>query len=1051
MSLRKRRFIGELTKKDLGKKLVAGGIIIGILLAAWMLLPGLIDFLVGGSRGNYNTHYPLPTVHQDYNRTAIQYDCPYEINLPSWLTDPDMINDPRFQELAEQIFEWLRDNLDPQNLDIQGDFSGFDATSFNIALFYINDVGGGVGLPAGYPEAMRQNTYDTIDADGTGWSKSSTVLLPVDDPGSEFIASPASSFREVTFIMNPGRTETINLRIPVFPYTPKYVDDSMRYVGSSGSYSIADDGVLYNDTYEGLEARAYGLPSYTESTNFTYRIVNDWNMQSWREANYKSGIVPYNSLAPGPSIPYTPYARYLQIPGVGSSRDLAPYLNTHPRFTDAYNYLHTTLGLDKASDPTHAILQAIVTYLYANYDVFTSFPERPGDGQDMIEWFLSRPKTLYPDAGGTSYDFAAAFTMLARAFDIPARIATGYYDWDGDGIVTLANVYAWSEAWIPEPADDDSAWINYEFLPQFNSTIILEDLLSNMTEFIWIDNPADGEIRLTQANIPLNIRMHSNVTITDVTYSVDGGANQSVSGLLLPIPGFAGAYFLNTTFNVGSAGAHTIQAFMHTTSGTVPSQVHTFIVNQETGYFVSVDSPANNSQQASPNFILDYTAVNGSAITNVSFSVYYVNNGTPAILHAPISPLPSQAWAFTLAANGTFSLSITVITELGIFTSQGTLGSVIFMHNPTDLFPDAWFYPTSPTVQQYQPLLFVHSGSDGDAPATYQWNFGDGTANATMENPVHYYSAPGTYSVTLTVTDADGDVDTVTRPLVVTVIPYTAPDPVVVVNATHILPGQSVWFNHTGDPGVPPPTRSWIFGDGFTAGNFSTVVHQYTSLGTYTAIFSITDGNLVTRTYQIDIIVSYDLYPTADFTVNGTVSPQTIMAGDSILFAHVGSEGNASATYQWNFGDGSPNATTKTVLHQYTVAGSHTVTLTVTDSDGDVAVNRWTGCINVNVINTTLTVDFTPKSVEIFQNITISGNLRFLNGTGIGGQPVSLRIEYWLGATLQGYNTTVVTTASGTGFYQASIQVLLSSDIIRVIANFAGTPVLLASTAQVIG
>ncbi|MEX2683577.1 MAG: PKD domain-containing protein [Candidatus Sigynarchaeota archaeon] len=1045
MSLRKRGFIGQLTKKDLGKKLVAGGIMISILLAIWMFIPGLIDLLVGGSRGNYNTHHPLPLDHEDYDQDPIQYYCPVNVNIPSWLFDPQN------QALLEQLLEMLRDNIDPQNLDIEGDFSGFDPTNFNIALFYINDVGGGVGFPAGYPEAMRQNTYDTMAADGTAWSKSSTVLLPVDYSRSDFLANQGtSSYREVTFIMNAGSTQTINLRIPVFPYTPKYVDNSMRYVGSSGTYDIEDDEVLYNDAYGGLEVRAYGLPSYTAPTNFTYRIVNDWNMPSWREANYKGGIFPYNSLAPGPSIPYSPYAIYLQIPGVGSSRDLAPYLNTHPRFTAAYDYLHATLGLDKASDPAHEILQAIEAYLYANYDVFTTFPERPGTGQDMVEWFLSRPKTTHPNASGTPYDFATAFTMLARAFDIPARIATGYLDWDGDGIVTLANVYAWAEAWIPEPDPADSAWINFEFLPRFNSTQILEDLLGNMTEFIWIDNPADGEIRFSQANIPLNIRMHSNVTITDVTYSVDGGANQSIFGLLLPIPGYPGGYFLNTTFNVGSAGAHTVQAFMHTTGGTVPSQVHTFIVNQETGYFVSVDSPANNSQQASPNFILDYTAVNGSAITSVSFSVYYINNGTPAILDAPIPPLPSQAWNFTLAANGTFSLSITVITELGLFTSQGTLGSIIFMHNPPDLFPDAWFYPISPTVPQYQPLQFIHAGSNGDLPATYQWYFGDGTPNATMEHPVHYYSAPGTYNVTLTVTDADGDVDTVTRPFVVTVTPYTAPDPVVVVNATHIQPGQSVWFNHTGNPGVPPPTRSWVFGDGFTAGNVSTVVHQYTTIGTYTAIFSITDGNGVTSTYPIEIVVSNDLYPTAEFTVNGTFSPMTISPGQSIQFVHVGSEGNASATYQWNFGDGTPNATGKSVLHQYTVAGSHTVTLTVTDVDGDVAVNRWTGCINVNVVNTTITVDFTPKSVEIFQNITISGNLRYLNGTGISGQPISIRIEYWLGATLQGYDT-LMTATNSTGGYQASRQVLLSSDFIRVIATFAGTVVLLPSTAQVIG
>ncbi len=46
----------------------------------------------------------------------------------------------------------------------------------------------------------------------------------------------------------------------------------------------------------------------------------------------------------------------------------------------------------------------------------------------------------------------------------------------------------------------------------------------------------------------------------------------------------------------------------------------------------------------------------------------------------------------------------------------------------------------------------------GDAPCTYQWNFGDGTENSTQANSTHTFWWPGNYTVTLTVTDFDGDV-----------------------------------------------------------------------------------------------------------------------------------------------------------------------------------------------------------------------------------------------------------------------------------------------------
>lgn len=43
------------------------------------------------------------------------------------------------------------------------------------------------------------------------------------------------------------------------------------------------------------------------------------------------------------------------------------------------------------------------------------------------------------------------------------------------------------------------------------------------------------------------------------------------------------------------------------------------------------------------------------------------------------------------------------------------------------------------------------------------WNFGDGTAASTEENPLHAYAAIGTYTVTLTATGSDGTTDVTTQ------------------------------------------------------------------------------------------------------------------------------------------------------------------------------------------------------------------------------------------------------------------------------------------------
>ncbi|MBI2147540.1 PKD domain-containing protein, partial [Candidatus Woesearchaeota archaeon] len=49
----------------------------------------------------------------------------------------------------------------------------------------------------------------------------------------------------------------------------------------------------------------------------------------------------------------------------------------------------------------------------------------------------------------------------------------------------------------------------------------------------------------------------------------------------------------------------------------------------------------------------------------------------------------------------------------------------------------------------------------GDSPFTFDWDFGDGTAHSGEEDVSHVFTAPGTYVVTLIVTNADGDATTV--------------------------------------------------------------------------------------------------------------------------------------------------------------------------------------------------------------------------------------------------------------------------------------------------
>jgi PKD repeat protein len=61
------------------------------------------------------------------------------------------------------------------------------------------------------------------------------------------------------------------------------------------------------------------------------------------------------------------------------------------------------------------------------------------------------------------------------------------------------------------------------------------------------------------------------------------------------------------------------------------------------------------------------------------------------------------------------------------------------------------------------------------SPTSWNWNFGDG-ANSTQQNSEHTYSTEGNYTVNLTVSKADGVIDTKTSEINVQSAPHTTPD-----------------------------------------------------------------------------------------------------------------------------------------------------------------------------------------------------------------------------------------------------------------------------------
>ncbi|WP_336515869.1 PKD domain-containing protein [Pollutibacter soli] len=111
------------------------------------------------------------------------------------------------------------------------------------------------------------------------------------------------------------------------------------------------------------------------------------------------------------------------------------------------------------------------------------------------------------------------------------------------------------------------------------------------------------------------------------------------------------------------------------------------------------------------------------------------------------------------------------------------------------------------------------------------WNFGDGQTS-TDQHPVHYYSLPGQYTVTLTATTEFGCSETITKPayIIVNRNPVTG----ITSSVDSICVNNTITFNGiVVQPDTLALTWSWNFGNGQTSTLQNPPAQLYTQSGNY--------------------------------------------------------------------------------------------------------------------------------------------------------------------------------------------------------------------------
>ncbi|CAM2065895.1 PKD domain-containing protein [Sulfidibacter corallicola] len=287
---------------------------------------------------------------------------------------------------------------------------------------------------------------------------------------------------------------------------------------------------------------------------------------------------------------------------------------------------------------------------------------------------------------------------------------------------------------------------------------------------------------------------------------------------------------------------------------------------------------------------------------------------------------------------GVYTVTYTVTDALGVVDPTPDTVTVS-VTDPPDGTIDA---PASDvTIPVGGSVTFAGSGvdPDNDLPLTFLWDFDGGATNSTVEDPGEItFDNGGTFTVTFTVSDAQGIADPTPATVVVTVTgapESTIDEPTGPVTVTV---GESVTFAGSGnDPdGDTPLTYAWDFDGAAPASTEEDPgAIQFDTPGEYEVTLTVTDARGIADPTPASVTV------TVGDTPNGTIDTPAedviIAVGESVNFTASGNDpgGHLPLDFQWDFGGGASDSNVEDPGDvTFNSVGNFTVTLTVTNDIG---------------------------------------------------------------------------------------------------------------------
>jgi PKD repeat protein len=295
-----------------------------------------------------------------------------------------------------------------------------------------------------------------------------------------------------------------------------------------------------------------------------------------------------------------------------------------------------------------------------------------------------------------------------------------------------------------------------------------------------------------------------------------------------------------------------------------------------------------------------------------------------------LSTIPSPTHTYAVA--GLYTVTLIIQNATGCMDT--TVQTITVNQLPlADFHADTACFNTLTTFTNFS----VPNAGPTGVIISYLWDFGDGSAPVSMQNPTHLYLTYGVFNVKLTIVNSNGCTKDTVKQVLVNPLPipefsFTSPNcfgaVVCYTDLSHTVSGYlgSIvkWV--------------WDFNDGtIVTVNFPgtpNVCHTFA-------------GNVLSHTVRLTIKTSDSCTAFIDHVVNSIPAPVADFGYSSITCANQlvqftdfsqNNGGGSIISWNWNFGDplsgGNNIATSQNPAHSFSGPGPHIVTMIVKNTDG---------------------------------------------------------------------------------------------------------------------